>query len=546
MDERTPLDQDNQLLYAFLNRKKTRDNNAAMTAQRLVNLFRQLPSFNPEFVAQYNQMLLGTNDEIQMMMQDIVGGPTVRQYLTYLQQASGQAVNDSEGAEKSTAPSVNTGYLPSADDDIPFYKTTSDSEETAPKPSAEPVITVQDFTEWQKSQEELITKIMTAQNEAILKLAEALSEKKNNMVVQLISPDRSIHENLAVSPQQPLNSFTDQPKRDSEARFTQINSSVKSSDVTQNDFNFSTDITQSALPDNQLSTSVDSSVEEIESINEPLPESPENSFDVSPEPIEPTTPIEQTEEIVEPNKKSIESIEETIKSAEELIESIEATLPELPENPFDISSESIEPPTPIEEIEESIEPPAPIEQTEEAVDSTEQVVEQTEEVVEPSEEVVESTEEAIESPESIEQIEVPAEIVPETSFDTPHFSNMQNINESQNAPATASFEESSAQPLPQPAAQPLPQPAIPTNLPSQQPENHLKSATPPVSAFKLKTPIPSALGHLFKFPKMPSFKSMPNIKPIGMPPKPSNQSSLPNNTGQSNENQSEIKNQGGN
>lgn len=120
----TPIDSANQLLNAFVHRKKTRDNTVALNAQRLVNLFRQLSVFKPEFVAEYNKMLLSSSDEVRMMMKDIVGGPTVRQYLDYLQAKSEQLTDADEYAEENaqtiSAINSNTGYLPDPDEDKPF------------------------------------------------------------------------------------------------------------------------------------------------------------------------------------------------------------------------------------------------------------------------------------------------------------------------------------------------------------------------------------------------------------------------------------------
>lgn len=187
MVEQTPLDKDNQLLYAFLNRKKTRDNYSAMTAQRLVNLFRQLPAFNPEFVAQYNKMLLETDDETQMMMQDIVGGPTVRQYLNYLKQATGgQLSAENTPAEKQTIPQ-NIGYLPSADEDLPFVPLPSGFDKTALKSETDADMTAQDLANWKKAQEELIQQTITAQNKAISQLAETIHTAQAAVVSEDVS-----------------------------------------------------------------------------------------------------------------------------------------------------------------------------------------------------------------------------------------------------------------------------------------------------------------------------------------------------------------------
>lgn len=116
----TQLDSANQVLNAFMHRKKTHDNTIALNAQKLVNLFRQLSVLRSDFVSEYNQMLLESPDEVRMMMKDIVGGPTVRQYLDYLQQKSGQSSEENGNETENTTVNINSGYLPNPDDDMPF------------------------------------------------------------------------------------------------------------------------------------------------------------------------------------------------------------------------------------------------------------------------------------------------------------------------------------------------------------------------------------------------------------------------------------------
>ncbi len=579
MDERTPLDQDNQLLYAFLNRKKTRDNQVAMTAQRLVNLFRQLSSFDPEFVTQYNQMLLGANDEIQMMLQDIVGGPTVRQYLTYIKQAYGQAINDQEGAEKSSMPSVNTGYLPSPDDDTPFYKTALGFGEAAPKPSGESIVTVQDFTKWQKSQEALIRKVMMAQNKAISKLALALSEKKNNITDTTPPPFQNAAPNMAFTSQQPLN--VNQPSENNAQ--SDLTPFEASSDLTQNNL-YSSDNNQPVLSENTLSTQAVESAESFESVMEAPAEITDNSFVLPEETVESAESFESAmEEPAEITDNSFALPEETVEPAESFESAMEAPA-EITDNSFALPEETVEP---AESFESAMEAPAEItdnsfalpEETVEFAESFESAMEAPAEITDnsfaPPEETVEfaeSFESAMEAPaeitdnsfalpeetveptESFESAMEAPEIIPELSFDAPNFSTTNTINENQNEPAASQLEpatsplEPAASPLKEAPLQSTPQPVMPAPNQPGQPENHLKPTMPSISAFKnlsAKAPIPSALGNLFKFPKMPSFKSMPSLKPVGMPQQSSNQSPLPNKTGQSNEYQSEMKNQGG-
>ena len=173
----TPIDSANQLLNAFVHRKKTRDNTTAITAQRLVNLFRQLSVFKPEFVAEYNRMLLSASDEVRMMMKDIVGGPTVRQYLDFLQAKSEQVSDEdeSEHAEMKSELSINTGYLPDPEEDTPFAfrPMQSHADQTVPE-------IVPDF-----SQSEAFMQVLNGYQEANRKQTELLTDVLKELKNQL-------------------------------------------------------------------------------------------------------------------------------------------------------------------------------------------------------------------------------------------------------------------------------------------------------------------------------------------------------------------------
>ena len=173
----TPIDSANQLLNAFVHRKKTHDNTTAITAQRLVNLFRQLSVFKPEFVAEYNRMLLSASDEVRMMMKDIVGGPTVRQYLDFLQAKSEQVSEDEENehAEMKSELSINTGYLPDPEEDTPFAfrPMQSHADQTVPE-------IVPDF-----SQSEAFMQVLNGYQEANRKQTEILTDVLKELKNQL-------------------------------------------------------------------------------------------------------------------------------------------------------------------------------------------------------------------------------------------------------------------------------------------------------------------------------------------------------------------------
>ena len=173
----TPIDSANQLLNAFVHRKKAHDNTTAIEAQRLVNLFRQLSVFKPEFVAEYNRMLLNASDEVRMMMKDIVGGPTVRQYLDFLQ-AKTEHISEDEESEYSEIKSElnnNTGYLPDPDEDMPFAFRPMQAGSAQSTPEI-----VADF-----SQSDALMQILNGYQEANRKQTEALTDALKELKNQL-------------------------------------------------------------------------------------------------------------------------------------------------------------------------------------------------------------------------------------------------------------------------------------------------------------------------------------------------------------------------
>ena len=234
------LDSANQILNAFVNRKVTLDNTSALNAQRLVNQFRQISAFKPEFVAEYNKLLLAASDEELMMMKDIVGGPTVRQYLEFLRKTLNESVDENTNGEPQANSVItgNDGYLPSPDDELPIFapivrqsisnegnttesslgqmdliaqtmktmqesnqhqttilnetlntlkeqinKNVSGLKETANTSN----ISIQDFERWKISQEQFLQKIIKAQNDTFIQFAKTLSEQLAAQMTSVIA-----------------------------------------------------------------------------------------------------------------------------------------------------------------------------------------------------------------------------------------------------------------------------------------------------------------------------------------------------------------------
>ena len=84
-------------------------------AQKLINLYRTMNEFGPDFVDQYNKMLLNSSDEVQMALKGLVAGAEVRQYLDYIKEQVG---TDEKNKGKSAGSMQPTGYLPSPEEEV--------------------------------------------------------------------------------------------------------------------------------------------------------------------------------------------------------------------------------------------------------------------------------------------------------------------------------------------------------------------------------------------------------------------------------------------
>ncbi len=231
----TSSDNAKQILNAFVHRKKTRDNITALDAQRLVNQFRQLSVFKPEFVTEYNQQLLNSTDDIRMMMKDILGGPTVRQYFDYLQSQLGTSEDRDENDNTETRPSPNTnaGYLPSPDEDMPIYYNQGPSQGH----SSEPIIEMQSsnaltetlnlFQESNRKQLEALTTTLVALKDQFKQSGEQKKSTTENQLtlndlMQFQANQQQAFEQLIQMQNKTLAALTQQLIQATQARTTNI------------------------------------------------------------------------------------------------------------------------------------------------------------------------------------------------------------------------------------------------------------------------------------------------------------------------------------
>ena len=136
-------------LKAFLTTKNTKTNTAMQQAQKMVNLFRSVEDFGDDFIDQYNNELLQISNDAELMLNALVGGSEVRQYLDYLRNAS--KTQDDNTSDQQT--NAFRGYLPGPENDI---QTSSSSEIK----SDIKYVTMEDFEKFKSEQMELISRLM--------------------------------------------------------------------------------------------------------------------------------------------------------------------------------------------------------------------------------------------------------------------------------------------------------------------------------------------------------------------------------------------------
>ena len=103
-------------LKSFLKNKNAKANVAMQQAQKMVNLYRSLDDLGDDFVDQFNAELLGLSENAELMLNALIGGNEVRQYLDYLRHTN---TSDNDENQDESSISIQTqGYLPGPEQDI--------------------------------------------------------------------------------------------------------------------------------------------------------------------------------------------------------------------------------------------------------------------------------------------------------------------------------------------------------------------------------------------------------------------------------------------
>ena len=103
-------------LKSFLKNKNAKANVAMQQAQKMVNLYRSLDDLGDDFADQFNAELLGLSENAELMLNALIGGNEVRQYLDYLRHTT--ASDNDENQDETSMPVQTQGYLPGPEEDV--------------------------------------------------------------------------------------------------------------------------------------------------------------------------------------------------------------------------------------------------------------------------------------------------------------------------------------------------------------------------------------------------------------------------------------------
>lgn len=168
-------------LDAFVFEKTQKVNDVLVEAQRLINLYRQIKVFGPDFVSTFDKMLLSSKPDVQLALSNLSGGDTVRQYLKFLQNRM-QQETDLEESENNSISEDAASYLPSPDEVPPFQMTSTvtvngNGESTLAQPDVLNTLIQEISASQQKTMNEMIERMMREQTKL---LSDSLSAVLHN------------------------------------------------------------------------------------------------------------------------------------------------------------------------------------------------------------------------------------------------------------------------------------------------------------------------------------------------------------------------------
>ena len=170
----------NVLLESFKSRQSEKNTLASREALRLVNLYRSLSYFNPEFVEKYNQMLLACTPPVRRLLHTFMGGEEVKDYFDFLQQNA--HLSDTMSKQDQNFGTQTTGYLPQPDSDISLTKDDKGNFSVSQ-------------SEWEKLKQE--HSILQERLQQLLKELEEVKQKGSGFTLRPVSYTSSTNKNYS-------------------------------------------------------------------------------------------------------------------------------------------------------------------------------------------------------------------------------------------------------------------------------------------------------------------------------------------------------------
>lgn len=182
----------------FLKRKQSSNEEAEATAQRLINIYRQLSILGPEANQQYNAMLLkDATLEVQIALKNIPGGEEIRDYLNFLKHQDLSEEEESQALHEGNEALQIKNNLPTPEEMSPLWETYG----IPGRGQSEPTSVIYTKSEAEKITEQIIlleSVVHETQKQNILSMIETQNERVLETLKYIVidSDVDKMHENL--------------------------------------------------------------------------------------------------------------------------------------------------------------------------------------------------------------------------------------------------------------------------------------------------------------------------------------------------------------
>lgn len=181
----------------FLKRKQSSNEEAESTAQRLINIYRQLSTLGPEANQQYNAMLLkDATLEVQIALKNIPGGEEIRDYLNFLKHQELSEEEESQALHEGNEALQIKNRLPAAEEMSPLWETYG----TTVRETTTPAV-IYSKSDAEKMTDQIVSLeavVHETQKQNILSVIEAQNERVLDVLKYIVidSDVDKMHENL--------------------------------------------------------------------------------------------------------------------------------------------------------------------------------------------------------------------------------------------------------------------------------------------------------------------------------------------------------------